>query len=284
MKKVLRNNLAVFAMIVIVGSLGTVIGGDVVVKEGVIEGEKFKGASCTASGSCSTALGWLTTASGSRSTAMGHETTASGIYSTAMGYGATASGLLSSMAMGDHVDATAFFSTAFGKYSTNSVTGSFTVGYGSSGNHQVDFRVESGLVTVYDNLHVAYDVDANTYSEHSSFYDKDVYGKALDYAKDSSQTITVNTEGIKEYDHEADPEFLKKWVTVKDYDKYSDEEVWNEETQEFETVRTYETHQELRSDLSMKVAWLRQCVFELKQENESLKAELAAIKHHVGME
>jgi len=28
----------------------------------------------------------------------------------------------------------------------------------------------------------------------------------------------------------------------------------------------------------MKVAWLRQCVFELKQENESLKARLQALE------
>ena len=134
------------------------------------------------------------------------------------------------------------------------------------------------MVTVYDNLYVTYDVDANTYSEHSSFYDKGAYGRALDYAEDSSQTIMVNAQGRKEYDHEADPEFLKKWVTVKDYDQYTEEQVWNEETQEFETVRTYETHQELRSDLSMKVAWLRQCVFELKQENDSLKARLQALE------
>ena len=34
----------------------------------------------------------------------------------------------------------------------------------------------------------------------------------------------------------------------------------------------------------MKVVWLRQCVYELKQENEGLKAELAAIKAKLGME
>lgn len=33
----------------------------------------------------------------------------------------------------------------------------------------------------------------------------------------------------------------------------------------------------------MKVAWLRQCVYELKQENEQLKTELAAIKAKLGM-
>jgi hypothetical protein len=34
----------------------------------------------------------------------------------------------------------------------------------------------------------------------------------------------------------------------------------------------------------MQVAWLRQCAYELKQENEQLKAELAAIKTKLGME
>jgi ribosomal protein L29 len=34
----------------------------------------------------------------------------------------------------------------------------------------------------------------------------------------------------------------------------------------------------------MKVTWLRQCVYELKQENEELKAELAAIRAKLGME
>ena len=60
--------------------------------------------------------------------------------------------------------------------------------------------------------------------------------------------------------------------------------MWNEETQQFESVRTCETHEELRSSLSMKASWLRQCVFELKVESELLRAELAQIKQHVGME
>jgi len=229
-----------------------------------------------ASGNSSLAAGFDTEASGSESTALGCKSAASGQTSLAAGVYATASGS-SSTAMGYYANATGYKSTAFGSLSTNSVYNSFTVGYGSSGSPQVDFRVASGLVTVYDDLYVTNDVDADTYSEHSSFYDKDSYGRALDYARDSSETIKLGATGTKEYDHEADPEFLKKWVSVKDYDKYSDEQVWNEDTQELETVRTYETHQELRSSLSMKVAWLRQCVFELKQENESLKAELAAL-------
>ncbi len=277
MKKVSKDKFGMFAVIVILVGLGTVIGGDVVVQQGVIEGMKFKGTSCTASGNGSTAMGFNTVASGTTSTAMGYETSASGSFSTAMGYYTTATASRS-IAMGDHVDATGFWTTALGKYSANSVANSFTVGYGSSGNPQVDFRVESGLVTVCDDLFVTHDVDANTYSEHSSFYDRDSYGRALDYARDSSETIRVNAQGRREYDHEVDPEFLKKWVTVKDYDQYTDEQIWNEETQEFETVRTYETHQELRSSLSMKVAWLRQCVFELKQENENLKARLEALE------
>lgn len=172
-----------------------------------------------------------------------------------------------------------------GKNFTNNVQDSFAVGFG-----QKDFSVEAGVVTVgdkntlYGDLVVGQSVDANEYLDHSCFYDKDSYGKALDHAQDSSNTIRLNAEGQKEYDHEADPAFLKKWVTVKDYDKYSEENVWNAQLQEFEKVRTYETHQELRSSLSMKVAWLRQCVSELKQENETLKTEIGAMKAKLGME
>jgi hypothetical protein len=34
----------------------------------------------------------------------------------------------------------------------------------------------------------------------------------------------------------------------------------------------------------MKVAWLRQCVYELKQENQTLKDEIAKLKSVVGIE
>ena len=34
----------------------------------------------------------------------------------------------------------------------------------------------------------------------------------------------------------------------------------------------------------MKVAWLRQCVFELKQENQALKDDIAKLKDAVGIE
>ena len=40
----------------------------------------------------------------------------------------------------------------------------------------------------------------------------------------------------------------------------------------------------LGSSFSAKMAWLTQCVYELKQENQTLKAELAAIKAKLGME
>ncbi len=144
--------------------------------------------------------------------------------------------------------------------------------------------VAYGDSAVIGDLYVDGTVDADSYTEHSSFYDKDVYGTALDYSQDSSNTIKVNAQGEKEYDHEADPAFLQRWVTVTDYEKYTDEQVWNEELNEYETVRVYETREELTSDLGMKVAWLRQCVFELKQENEMLKAELAKLKAAVGIE
>jgi len=141
-----------------------------------------------------------------------------------------------------------------------------------------------GNSTVNGTLYVDGDVNADGYIEHSSFYDKDVYGTALDYSQDSSKTIKINAQGEKEYDHQADPAFLQRWVTVPDYEKYTKEKVWNAELNKYETVRVYETREELTSDLSMKVAWLRQCVFELKQENEMLKAELAKLKAAIGVE
>jgi hypothetical protein len=349
MRETVKSYLAAGILVLIVAGLGTVIGGDVIVKEGVVEGVKFKSTDCTATGAKAvafgmgtiasgdysfaagwgsagtgaigtysvatgyntkasgeystamgygttasgygnTAMGWYTTASGNWSTAMGLGTTASNVYSTAMGCGTTASGSCST-AMGFYVTAgPAAYTTAVGKYCTNNVYNSFAVGYGSYGNPKVDFKVESGVVTVGNvatlsgDLYVGNKVDAHTYATHSSFYDKDTYGRALGYIEDCSKTITINAKGEKEYNHEADPEFLKTWVTVKDYDKYTDKKVWNEESQEYETDRIYETHQELRTDLGMQVAWLRQCVYEFKQENEMLKAELAAIKAKLGME
>jgi len=324
-------------------ALGTVIGGDVVVKEGTIEGEVFKSTGCTATGAkaaafgmgtiasgnysfaagygsagkgaigdYSVATGYYTTASGLYSTAMGSWTTASGSYSTAMGLWAIASNYCStaiggwttasgtrSTSMGGWTTASGSHSTAMGyntragsadytfalgKNFTNNVQDSFAVGFGG-----VDFRVGSGVVTVgnvatlYGDLYVGNKVDAHIYASHSAFYDKDAYGRALNYAEDCSKTVKINAQGQEEYNHEADPEFLKTYVTVKDYDKYTEEKVWNEELQEYEPVRIYQTHQELRTNLGMQVAWLRQCVYELKQENQTLKTELAAIKAKLGM-
>lgn len=173
----------------------------------------------------------------------------------------------------------ASYTTAIGKNFNNTVQDSFAVGFG-----QKDFSVENELVTVHKDLYVTYDVDADTYSEHSTFYDKDIYGNALDYSQDCSNTIKLNPQGEKVYSHESDPVFLQKWVTVKDYDNYTEEEVWDEILERTITIRTYQTHQELRSNLSMKVAWLRQCVFELKQENQTLKDDIAKLKDAVGIE
>ena len=378
MEKILKSKPVTCILILIVVCLGIVFAGDVIVKEGLVEGERFKSTGCTAtgtkavaigtlteasgaystamgydttaggtgvstamgalttangtvstamgynttaSGTYSTAMGASTTASGSTSTAMGYDTTASGGYSTAMGYETTASGSVST-AMGDNTEAngnnsiaTGFSTTASGDISTamgvvtsasgvcstavgsgvgagpanyttaigrnfiNNVQDSFAVGFG-----QKDFSVVSGLVTVHNNLYVTWDVDCNTISTHSTFYDKALYGTALDHLEDSSKTIKLNPEGKKEYNHEADPVFLQKWVTVKDYDKYTEEEVWNDVLKKNVTERTYQTHRELRSNLSMKVAWLRQCVFELKQENQTLKDQIAQIKEAVGIE
>jgi hypothetical protein len=218
----------------------------------------------------------LTQATGGTSLAMGQSTQATGSYSTAIGYYVTAG--------------PTSYCTALGRYCNNNIYGSFAVGYGTYGNPKTDFKVESGVVTVGNlttnsgDLYVGHYVYAKDFIPRSSFYDKEIYGKAMDYLTDSSTTIKTNAQDQKEYNHEADPEFLKVWFPVKDYDKYMDKEVWNEQLQKYETERIYQSHQELGTNLGMQVAWLRQCVYELKQENEQLKAELAAIKNKVGME
>ena len=285
MKKILKSKLAAGILILVVVCLGIVLAGDVIVKEGVVEGVKFQSTGCTATGTKAVAFGYDTEASGDYSTAMGGGslpgtwTKAEGNYSTAIGLVAIARGNCST-AMGSVVMAgSASYTTAIGKLFTNNVQESFAVGFG-----QKDFSVVNGLVTVHNDLYVTYDVDANTYSEHSTFYDKDTYGSALVHSEDSSKTIKVNSEGQKEYNHEADTEFLQRWVTVKDYDNYTEEEVWDDALEQTITRRIYETHQELRSNLSMKVAWLRQCVFELKQENQALKDDIAKLKDAVGIE
>jgi len=138
--------------------------------------------------------------------------------------------------------------------------------------------VINGDLFVYDT------VSADDYLEHSTFYDKEVYGRALDYLTDSSEIITINDQGKKEYDHAVDPVFLQRWVEVKDPNAFTEVEIWDEERQTLVKQRVYETHEELHSSLSMKVAWLRQCAYELKQENNTLKTELAAIKAKLGIQ
>ncbi len=355
MKLAVKSKMAACVLVLVMVALSAVIGGDVVVKEGTIEGEIFKSTDCTAVGTravafgeqtialgdwststgygtsadglCGTAMGYCTAAPGDYSTSMGYETTAYGLYSTSMGWstaangdGSAAMGILTtasgscsvamgmgtkatggaSMAMGQNAESKGHYSTAIGysttagpamytfalgKSFTNNVQDSFAVGFGS-----VDFRVESVTagepkVNIYSgDLRVEGYVYSLGCRSLSSFYDKDKYGRALDHSEDNSRTIKLSATGEKEYNHEADPVFLQAHVTVKDYDKYTEKEVWNEELQCNITRRIYQTHQELASDESMKVAWLRQCVFELKQENGQLKSELAAIKAKLGME
>ncbi len=173
MKKVLRkSNIAAVILILVVVCLRIVFAGDVIVKEGVIEGVKFKSTGCTATGYsavafgggttsshlCSTAMGNTTEASGPSSTAMGTSTIAGGNSSTAMGYLTRAYGDVST-AIGFNVYATntASYSTAIGKSFTNNVQESFAVGYG-----QKDFSVKSGDVHVYGKLTIDGDTDPKT--------------------------------------------------------------------------------------------------------------------------
>lgn len=113
------------------------------------------GADTIASGDYSTAMGEYTEASDDYCTAMGYQTTASKYYSTAMGSYSTASGMCSTAIGSDVTAGPAWFTTAIGRYSTNDVAYSFTVGYGSDAqNHAVDLRVRSDLVNVYGDLEV----------------------------------------------------------------------------------------------------------------------------------
>ena len=145
MKKILKSKLAAGILILVVVCLGIVLAGDVIVKEGVIEGVKFKSTGCTidgtsavafgsgteASGNYSTALGKYTTASEDYSTAMGYLTDANGDYSTAMGYDTTASGFIS-IATGYSTEASGSFSTAVGYDTTASGNYSTAMGYGTT--------------------------------------------------------------------------------------------------------------------------------------------------------
>ncbi|MCK4294026.1 MAG: hypothetical protein KAY65_12575 [Planctomycetes bacterium] len=169
MKKALKGTLAGCTLVLFLVALGTVIGGDVTIQEGTIEGEVFKSTGCTATGTKAIAFGYNTTASGDYSTAMGNDTTASGHYSLATGMDTTAS---------------ADYSTALGTNSINNVYGSLTVGFGNrDSGPMVDFTVESGLVTVgdvntyYGNLDVGNNIDCNECIERSCFYDKNSMGE-----------------------------------------------------------------------------------------------------------
>ncbi len=298
MRKTVRSRLAAGVLVLAVVALGTVIGGDVVVKEGTLQAENVEATAVQAENMEATGVveGQIfkstgCTATGTRAVAFGMETIASGDYSFAAGGCSVGTGAIGKccVAMGYNTKAIADYATAFGRGSTNNVTKSFTVGYGGEIAWCVDFRVESGLVTVgnltnnFGNLYVGNKVYAKGFILRSAFYDKDIYGKALDYIGDCSKTIKITSEGQKEYNHESDPEFLNVWITLTDYDKYTDTKVWNEKLQEYEPERVYQTHKELGTELGMQVAWLRQCVYELKQENEQLKTELAAIKAKLGI-
>ncbi len=122
-----------------------------------------------------------------------------------------------------------------------------------------DLDVEDGALfenntAVIGDLYVSGDVDADEYNEHSSFYDKEVYGPALDYLADSLTIITINDQGEKEYNRAADPAFLQRWVELEDREKFTEAEVWDEDRQKMVIERVYETHEEPHSSLSMKVA------------------------------
>jgi len=284
MNTIIRNRFSALLLVLAVLSL-TVIGGDVIMQEGVITGsfEYLKSTDCTATGAKSVALVDDAEASGDYSVAIGPGATADDDKAVAIGWNCTASGY-AALAAGVFNEASGYYSTALGEICHNSTDESFAVGFTPDGHTPAtDFKVESGAVTVYGDLYVSGDVDADDYLEHSPFYDQQAHGSALAYLDDSSRTITRNDEGEKVYDHDADPTFLKKMANVKDYNTYTEEPRLEPRTNTIVKVRKYAVKQEVRGSLGMKVAWLRQCTYELKQENDALKAEIAAIKQAIGM-
>ncbi len=92
---------------------------------------KISSTSTTASGSYSTAMGYMTTASGSYSTSMGYKTTAGGDYSTSMGYSTKASGQYS-IAIGLASTASETYSVAMGCDATASGKASTSIGYSTT--------------------------------------------------------------------------------------------------------------------------------------------------------
>jgi hypothetical protein len=115
----------------------------------------------TEAGHYSVALGYRSEATGTASFAASNWAVASGYGSVALGC-TTASGFYSTASGGPSTIADADYATAFGRWSTNDISESFTVGYGDYENPKVDFRVRSGLVNVYGDLDVSQKVTMAT--------------------------------------------------------------------------------------------------------------------------
>ncbi|GIS21440.1 MAG: hypothetical protein CM15mP121_2920 [Bacteroidota bacterium] len=132
------------------------------------------GASTTASGEVSTAMGYATTANGSTSTSMGLSTTANGEVSTAMGLG-TRSKWYISVAMGRNTTASDYGSLVIGQYNSSGSTittsstafstsnTAFVIGNGTLGNLSDAFKVMfNGDASVSNNLTVMGDLEVQS--------------------------------------------------------------------------------------------------------------------------
>ncbi|UCG46256.1 MAG: hypothetical protein JSU94_12200 [Phycisphaerales bacterium] len=90
MNTTLKYRLAAILLVLTVVAIGSLIGGDVIVKQGTVEGDNFKSTGCTASGTKSVALGTNTTASNTNSFAIGNGITNSTAESLVVGFNSSA--------------------------------------------------------------------------------------------------------------------------------------------------------------------------------------------------
>ena len=146
-----------------------------------------------ATGSYSTAMGYLTTASTNWfSTAMGRETAASGTSSTAMGAFTAASGDAST-AMGEFTAASGNASTAMGSSTTASGTASTAMGRGTTASDFASLSI--GTYNLVNSV-VTTGGDANNYDTDNAAF---VIGNGYEDNSDPMNTITVNSDAFVVY-------------------------------------------------------------------------------------
>ena len=154
MTKLITNRFSALLLVLAVLSL-TVIGGDIVMQDGVLEFDKLKTTGCTVDGDGAVAFGASNSASGNLSLALGASCEASGDASVA-GRTFTDATEVGAFAFGYGVEANGEYSTAFGRHCTTDANDSFAVGFATLpiGNSS-EFTVSDELVTIVAELDVS---------------------------------------------------------------------------------------------------------------------------------